>query len=73
VASRAACSGRILGEDPGRRWPERDDKVVLRSGDPRTALPSEARSDLAEGIVDAEGAAAPFNRQDPSLRDQIIL
>jgi hypothetical protein len=58
---------------PWRRWPERDDDVVLQSGDPRTASPSEARSDLAEGVVDAEGAAAPFNSQDPSLQDRIIL
>jgi hypothetical protein len=35
--------------------------------------PFEARSDLAEGVVDAEGAAAPFKRQDPSLQDRIIL
>jgi hypothetical protein len=58
---------------PWRRWPERDDDVVLQSGDPRTASPSEARSDLTEGVVDAEGAAAPFNCQDPSLQDRIIL
>jgi hypothetical protein len=58
---------------PWRRWPGRDDDVVLQSGDPRTASPSEARSDLAEGVVDAEGAAAPFNCQDPSLQDRIIL
>jgi hypothetical protein len=58
---------------PWRRWPGRDDDVVLQSGDPRTASPSEARLDLAEGVVDAEGAAAPFNRQDPSLQDRIIL
>jgi hypothetical protein len=58
---------------PGRRWPGRDDEVVLQSGDPRTASPSEARSDLAEGVVDAEGAAAPFNCPDPSLQDRIIL
>jgi hypothetical protein len=58
---------------PGRRWPGRDDDVVLQSGDPRTVSPSEARSDLAEGVADAEGAAAPFNRQDSSLQDQIIL
>ncbi len=32
---------------PWRRWPGRDDDVVLQSGDPRTASPSEARSDLA--------------------------
>jgi hypothetical protein len=68
---------RLLGLDsrrrPQRRWPGRDDDVVLQSGDPQTASPSEARSDLAEGVADAEGAAAPFNRQDPSLQDQIIL
>jgi hypothetical protein len=58
---------------PGRRWPGRDDDVVSQSGDPRTASPSEARSDLAEGVADAEGAAAPFNRQDLSLQDRIIL
>jgi hypothetical protein len=58
---------------PWRRWPGRDDDVILQSGDPRTASPSEARSDLAEGVVDAEGAAAPFNCQDPSLQDRIIL
>jgi hypothetical protein len=53
----------LLGPDswrrPWRRWPERGADVVLRSGDPPTALPSEARSDFAEGGVDAEGAAAP--------------
>jgi hypothetical protein len=58
---------------PWRRWPERDDDVVLQNRDPRTASPSEARSDLAEGVVDAEGAAAPFSCQDPSLQDRIIL
>jgi hypothetical protein len=58
---------------PWWRWPGRDDDVVLQSGDPRTASPSEAGSDLAEGAVDTEGAAAPFNYQDPSLQDQIIL
>jgi hypothetical protein len=52
---------------PWRRWPGRGADVVLQSGDPPTASPSEARSDLAEGVVDAEGAAAPFNCQDPSL------
>ena len=44
---------------PWRRWPGRGDDAVLQSGDPRTASPSEARSDLAEGVVDTEGAAAP--------------
>jgi hypothetical protein len=58
---------------PWRRWPGRDDDVVLQSGDPRTASPFEARSDLAEGLVDTEGAAAPFNCQDPSLQGRIIL
>ena len=47
--------------------------VEADAGAPRTVSPSEARSDLAEGVVDAEGAAAPFNRQDPSLWDRIIL
>jgi hypothetical protein len=58
---------------PWRRWPGRGADVVLRSGDPPTASPSEARSDLAEGVVDAESAAAPFNRQGPSLQDRVIL
>jgi hypothetical protein len=74
---RGVQPSRLLEPDswrrPGRRWPGRDDEVVLQSGDPRTVSPSEARSDLAEGVVDAEGAAAPFNRQDPSLQDRIIL
>jgi hypothetical protein len=42
---------------PWQRWPRRGADVVLQSGDPPTASPSEARSDLAEGVVDAEGAA----------------
>jgi hypothetical protein len=58
---------------PWRRWPECDDDVVLQSGDRRTVSPSEARSGLAEGVVDAEGAAAPFNYRDLSLQDRIIL
>jgi hypothetical protein len=58
---------------PWRRWPRRGDDVVLQSGDPPTASSFEARSDLAEGVVGAEGAAAPFNCQDPSLQDRIIL
>jgi hypothetical protein len=44
---------------PWRRWPGRGVDVVLRSGDPPTVLPFEARSDFAEGGVDTEGAAAP--------------
>jgi hypothetical protein len=58
---------------PWRRWPGRGADVVLRSGDPPTASLSEARPDLAKGVVDAEGAAAPFNCQDPSLQDRVIL
>ena len=58
---------------PWRRWPGRGADVVLRSGDPPTASSSEARPDLAEGVVDAEGAAAPFNCQDLSLQDRVIL
>jgi hypothetical protein len=44
---------------PWRRWPGRGADVVLRSGDPPTVSPFEARSDFAEGGVDVEGAAAP--------------
>jgi hypothetical protein len=58
---------------PRRRWSGRGADVVLQSGDPPTVLPSEARSDFAEGVVDAEGAAAPFNCQGPSLQDRVIL
>jgi hypothetical protein len=68
---RGGRPSRLLEPDswrrPWRRWPGRGADVVLRSGDPPTASPSEARQDLAEGVVDAEGAAAPFNCQDPSL------
>jgi hypothetical protein len=58
---------------PWRRWHGLGDDVVLQSRDPWTVSLSEARSDLAEGVVDAEGAAAPFKRQDPSLQGRIIL
>jgi hypothetical protein len=54
---------RLLGPDswrrPWRRWPGHDADDVLRSRDPSTALSSEARSDFAEGVADAEGVAAP--------------
>jgi hypothetical protein len=74
---RGGRPSRLLEPDswrsPWRRWPGRGADVVLRSGDPPTESPSEARSDPAEGVVDAEGAAAPFNCQDPSLQGQIIL
>ena len=73
MTGRAACSGRIPGEVLWQRLSGRGDDVVLQSGDPWTASPSEARADLAEGVVDAEGATAPFQRQDPSLQDQIVL
>jgi hypothetical protein len=60
---RGGRPSRLLGPDswrrPWRRWPGRGADVVLRSGDPPTALPSEARSDFAKGVVDAEGAATP--------------
>jgi hypothetical protein len=66
---RVGRPGRLLGLDswrrPRRRWPGRDADVVLWSGDPPTVLPSEVRSDFAEGVVDVEGAAAP-----PPLRSE---
>jgi hypothetical protein len=74
---RGGRPSRLLEPDfwrrPWRRWPRRGADVVLQSGDSPTASPFEARSDLAECVVDAEGAAAPFNCQDPSLQDRIIL
>jgi hypothetical protein len=74
---RGGRPSRLLEPDswrrPWRRWPGRGADVVLWSGDPPTVSPSEARPDLAEGVVDAEGAAAPFNCQDPSLQDRVIL
>jgi hypothetical protein len=74
---RGGRPSRLLEPDswrrPWRRWPGHGADVVLRSGDPPTVSPSEARPDLAEGVVDAEGAAAPFNCQDLSLHDRVIL
>jgi hypothetical protein len=74
---RGGRPSRLLEPDswrrPWRRWPGRGADVVLRSGDPPTASPSEARSDSAEGVDDAEGAAAPFNCQGPSLQDRVVL
>jgi hypothetical protein len=53
---RGGRPSRLLRPDswrrPQRRWPGRGADVVLRSGDPPTVLPSEARSDFAEGGVD---------------------
>jgi hypothetical protein len=61
---RGGRPSRLLGPDsrrrPWRRWPGRGADAVLQSGCPPTASPSEAGSDPAEGVVDAEGAAAPF-------------
>jgi hypothetical protein len=74
---RGGRPSRLLEPDswrrPWRRWLGRGADVVLQSGDPPTASLSEARSDPTEGVVDAEGAAAPFNYQDPSLQDRIML
>jgi hypothetical protein len=68
---RGGRPSRLLGLDswrrPWRRWLGRGADVVLRSGDPPTALPSEARSDFAEGGVDAEGVAAlPPSTSEPT-------
>jgi hypothetical protein len=68
---RGGRPSRLPGPDswrrPWRRWPGRGADVVLRSRDPLTALSSEARSDFAEGVVDAEGAAAsPLSRSEPA-------
>ena len=62
---------RLLGPDswrrPWRQWPGRGADVALRSGDPPTVLPSEARSDFAEGGVDAEGAVvSPPSTSEPA-------
>jgi hypothetical protein len=46
-------------EETLARWPRRGADIFLRGGDPPTVSLSEARSDSAEGGVDAEGAAAP--------------
>jgi hypothetical protein len=74
---RGGRPSRLLGPDsrrrPWRRWPRCGADVVLQSGGPPTASPSEARSDPAEGVVDAEGAAAPFGCRRPSLQDQVVL
>jgi hypothetical protein len=61
---RGGRPSRLLEPDswrrPWRRWHGCGADVALQSGDPPTASPSEARSDFAEGVVDAEGAAAPL-------------
>jgi hypothetical protein len=73
VAGRACLLEPDSWRRPWRRWPGRGADVVLQSGDPPTVLLSEARSDFAEGVVDAEGVAAPLNCQGPSLQDRFIL
>jgi hypothetical protein len=74
---RGGRPSRLLGPDsrrrPWRRWPGRGADAVLQSGGPPTASLSEARSDPTEGVVDAEGAAAPFGCRRPSLQDQVVL
>jgi hypothetical protein len=73
VAGRAVCSSRIPGEDPGGDGPG---MVLMSSFGVEILRPRrrpKARPDLAEGVVDAKGAAAPFNCQDPSLQDRVIL
>jgi hypothetical protein len=74
---RGGRPSRLLEPDswrrPWRRWPGCGADVVLQSGDLPTASPSEARSDPVEGVVDAEGAAAPFNCRRPSLQDRVVL
>jgi hypothetical protein len=59
---------------PWRRWPGRGDDVVLQSGDPPTASPSEARSDLAEGVVDAEVCCCSLqpSRSEPAGSDYLV-
>ena len=60
---RGGRPSRLLGPGswrrPWRRWPGCGADIILWSGDPLSVLPFEARSDFAEGGVDAEGAAAP--------------
>jgi hypothetical protein len=57
---------RLLGPDswrrPWRRWPGRGADVVLRSGDPPTALPSEARSDSPKVELTPRVSLLPLHR-----------
>jgi hypothetical protein len=73
VTDRAVCSSRIPGEDPGGEGLG----VVMTSSFRVEILGPRRRPRLGrtspKGVVDAEGAAAPFNCQDPSLQDRIIL
>jgi hypothetical protein len=74
---RGGRPSRLLKPDswgrPWRRWPGSGADVLLQGGDPPTASPFEARSDPTEGVVDAEGAVAPFNCRRPSLQDRVVL
>jgi hypothetical protein len=73
VTGRAVCSSRIPGEDPGGEGLG----VVMTSSFRVEILGPRRRPRLGrtspKGVVDAEGAAASFNCQDPSLQDRIIL
>jgi hypothetical protein len=68
----AACmAARPFARWSGQKWRVACNRwAVVRTahgGLASSALSRFARSDLAEGVVDAEGAAAAFQRQDPSL------
>ena len=45
--------------------------TLVVMGVPQRQLLATMRS--TEGVVDVEGATAPFQREDPSLQDQIVL
>jgi hypothetical protein len=67
------CPWKMVGRGPRGNRPSRLLGPDSRRS-PWTVSPSEAGSDLAEGVVDAEGATAPFQCEDhPSLQDQIVL
>jgi hypothetical protein len=66
VGTVGPCAGspRVAAPVPQSR--RRGTGIFLRGGDPSTVLPSEARSDSAEGGVDAKGAAAPLLMSEPA-------
>jgi hypothetical protein len=72
VIDRAACSGRILGEDPSGDGPG----LVMTPSFRVEVFGSRRRPRLGRTspkVLSTEGAAAPFKRQDPSLQDRIVL
>jgi hypothetical protein len=73
VTGRAACSGRILEEDPGGDGPG----LVMTLSFKAETLGPRRRPRLGRAspkvLSTPGGAAAPFSRQDPSLQDRIIL